>query len=395
MAVSKYQTKSGSRWLAEIYQDGVRTARRGGFKSRREALAWEEEQRSLTPQPEDLALRDVCAAHLLYCENRLKPNTLSYKRTAYRRFIGHCGPDLSFRRIDKAVIDGFIEAVAKMISRKTANKYKTELSGLWAWAGREGYATGNPPRQIDPYAVKKCARHVPPPEEVAAILQAAKAGFERDFLICLLHTAARISEIRLLAWEDVDLAGRIVTLWTSKRRGGNMEGRRLPVSDTLFEVLARRSQDRQGEYVFCDPATGTCFTRTASRIKYFMRDLCKRAGVRHFGAHSLRHYVATNIHDPYRAQKVLGHQNLRTTEIYLHELEVDRGAAEVFERITNGLANGPENEAPEAPETPPTRVKTRRRNAASINSTNEITNEITNGANSTNEKRAMLSHNPL
>ena len=130
MAISKYQTKSGSRWMVDVYQDGVRIARKGGFKSRREALDWEEKQQCLQPQPEDLALRDVCVAHLLYCETRLKPNTLSYKKTAYRRFIEHCGADLSFRQIDKSVIDGFIEAVAKMISRKTANKYKIELSGL-------------------------------------------------------------------------------------------------------------------------------------------------------------------------------------------------------------------------------------------------------------------------
>ena len=44
--------------------------------------------------------------------------------------------------------------------------------------------------------------------------------------------------------------------------------------------------------------------------------------------------------DPHRAQKVLGHKNLRTTEIYLHELGVDRKAADVFESITNEITNG-------------------------------------------------------
>ena len=91
-----------------------------------------------------------------------------------------------------------------------------------------------------------------------------------------------------------------------------------------------------------------------------MRDLCKRAEVAHFGAHSLRHFLATGFNDPYRAQKVLGHQNLKTTEIYLHELGVDRGAAGIFEAITNGVTN----ELSEGFKC----------------STNEITNEITNGA---------------
>lgn len=178
---------------------GRGTNRKEGFRSRREALAWEEEQKSLRTQPEDLGLRDVCTAHLLYCESRLKPNTISYKKTAYRRFIEYAGAMTLFRKIDKATIDGFVEAAAKMISKKTANKYKTELSSLWAWAGKEGYVTGNPPRQIDAYAVKKAVKYVPPAADIKSLLAVAKPGFENDFLTCLLHTAARISEIRVLA----------------------------------------------------------------------------------------------------------------------------------------------------------------------------------------------------
>ena len=34
--------------------------------------------------------------------------------------------------------------------------------------------------------------------------------------------------------------------------------------------------------------------------------------------------------------------NLRTTEIYLHDLGVDRGAAEIFEAITNRITNSAE-----------------------------------------------------
>ena len=117
-----------------------------------------------------------------------------------------------------------------------------------------------------------------------------------------------------------------------------------------------------------------------------MRDLCLRAGVPHFGAHSLRHFIATGFHDPYRAQKVLGHQNLKTTEIYLHDLGVDREAATIFEDITNRITN----EKKSVPEVVVRKGKNAPENDPFINSTNGITNEITNGANSTNEKRGYL-----
>ena len=135
---------------------------------------------------------------------------------------------------------------------------------------------------------------------------------------------------------------RPVTLWTSKRRGGNSEPRKIAMSETLYELLEKLNGQRTGAeaYVFTDPKTGTAYTRTCNKIKFFMSDLCARAGVAHFSAHSLRHFMATHFDDPHRAQKVLGHKNLRTTEIYLHELGVDRKAADVFESITNEITNG-------------------------------------------------------
>lgn len=326
--------------MADAFKDGARVDRKGGFTSKREAVAWETQVLTSQPKPAALALRDVCTKHLLYCENRLKPNTLSYKKTAYRRFTQFVGPDTPFKDIDKHIIDEFVEQISKLISRKTANKHKIELSSLWTWANKEGIVQGNPPQQVDPYAVKKAVKYVPPDHDIKQILNGAEPGFERDFLTCLLHTAARISEIRSMAWEDVDFAHKTVTLWTSKRRGGNMEPRKIAMSETLHEVLTRLNAQRTGEiYVFTDPKTGTAYTRTCHRIKYLMRDLCKRAEVAHFGAHSLRHFLATGFNDPYRAQKVLGHQNLKTTEIYLHDLGVDREAADVFEAITNQITN--------------------------------------------------------
>jgi integrase len=63
-----------------------------------------------------------------------------------------------------------------------------------------------------------------------------------------------------------------------------------------------------------------------------------------FTAHCLRHFVATHFHDARRAQKILGHGNIRTTEIYLHELEVDTGAADIFESITHEVGKRPQKE---------------------------------------------------
>ncbi len=46
MAVAKYKTKKGVRYLAEAWRDGVKIAVKAGFKTRLEAMQWEKGPRS-------------------------------------------------------------------------------------------------------------------------------------------------------------------------------------------------------------------------------------------------------------------------------------------------------------------------------------------------------------
>jgi len=58
-----------------------------------------------------------------------------------------------------------------------------------------------------------------------------------------------------------------------------------------------------------------------------MNGLCKRAGIDPpFGFHALRHFVASMLADSGKVSKktigaLLGHKELKTTEIYLHSIE--------------------------------------------------------------------------
>jgi integrase len=102
----------------------------------------------------------------------------------------------------------------------------------------------------------------------------------------------RIDEILRLRWEDVNFQERTVRLWTRKRRDGSWAGDKLPVNEVLHETLQqlweRRNQNERG---FLNPKTGT---RYLYRPK-LMRTICNRAGVRQFGFHAIRHYVASYL----------------------------------------------------------------------------------------------------
>jgi len=69
-----------------------------------------------------------------------------------------------------------------------------------------------------------------------------------------------------------------------------------------------------------------------------MKSLCKKAGVRYFRFHALRHLGASildkNNVNIGTIQRILGHENRTTTEIYLHSIgEAEREAMRVYEQV--------------------------------------------------------------
>jgi len=136
-------------------------------------------------------------------------------------------------------------------------------------------------------------------------------------------TMARVDEILRLTWLDVNFEHQTVSLWTRKRKDGNMESDLIPMNDDLKEILMRRWKSKtQTEWVFYNEKTKTRFNRRPK----FMPGLCKRAGITPpIGFHSLRHFMASYLADRQKVSKMtisqlLRHRSLGTTEIYLQSI---------------------------------------------------------------------------
>jgi integrase len=161
--------------------------------------------------------------------------------------------------------------------------------------------------------------------------------------VAIKETMARMGGINRLVWDDVDFDRKTVVLSTRKKKGGHLTPRKIPMTTKLFNMLDKRYQnrDRTKAWVFW----GRHWSSKAKRFvegpyqhrKDLMATLCKRARVRHFGFHALRHFGASTLE---RAnvpigsiQRILGHESRTTIEIYLHSIgEAEREAMEIFER---------------------------------------------------------------
>lgn len=347
MGVSTYRTKDGRRYKAILYRDGVVVASCRGFETKAKARSWltDEEKRFQQPAPAPVitgtAFSSVAASYLDDMEARRQPNTYSYKKATINRFLRHMGGDFLLDDLTISDIDAYCLQRRNDDGPKAANRDIVELKACMNWAIRKNLWQSNLFRQVEPYPETKFQRYVPSMEDVTAV-RAVAVGQERDLVDVLFYTGARLSEACRLTWSDIDLERMTITLWTRKRRGGGLEPRTMGMVRPLAALLRDRQSNHESNHVFTDPATGNPLSKNTRWCITLFDRLCERAGVTRFTAHCVRHFVATRLKDsrqatPFQIQAFLGHQNLSTTERYLHELDIDRGVAAILDDSENTL----------------------------------------------------------
>ena len=158
-------------------------------------------------------------------------------------------------------------------------------------------------------------------------------------LLGYLHLAARKSELFRLKWDDVDFAGQQIRLYTRKTKDGSWESTWLPITADLCNgLLSHKKVQKGATWVFPDPYTGKPYIHRL----HWMKHLCQRAKVKHFGLHAIRHLTASILAREgipmIDIQTILRHKNLSTTERYIRRIESVRPALRVLPKLKNHLA---------------------------------------------------------
>jgi len=180
-------------------------------------------------------------------------------------------------------------------------------------------------------------------EDFLRVVLAAEPDIQ-DYLWTITLTLGRMSEINRLTWKDLDFQRRCLVLYTRKKRGGHLTPRIIPMTDRLHVTLSRRfaNRDKRKPWVFWHRYRSYKEKRWIegpyNNRKRFMRTLCKNAGVEYFRFHALRHLGASLLDQANvpigNIQRILGHENRTTTEIYLHPIgNPERDAMNVLDSM--------------------------------------------------------------
>lgn len=154
-------------------------------------------------------------------------------------------------------------------------------------------------------------------QEIASILQAITNRKHRLLVALAYGAGLRVSEVVNLRVRDLDIPAAMLTV----RQGKGQRDRVTTLPERLREGLQWLTAGRDGAaFLFESERGGALTTRSAQAV--FARALV-RAGVRKEATfHSLRHSFATHLLengvDVRYVQELLGHQNIRTTQVYTH-----------------------------------------------------------------------------
>jgi len=209
--------------------------------------------------------------------------------------------------------------------------YIRTINSFLSWLKDEGHTAEQLRIKLLP-----CPKNAPEPfsdQDIRRILSFRPSGFTEfrlwTLIQVLVDTGIRIEEALTCRRTDVDLDNLLLTVM-----GKGRKVRKVPFSvdvrKTLFryqQLLTKRAL--RGEYLFC--------TSSGARLSYrnTHRDiltLCKRLGIAgpRISPHTFRHYFAVsyikNGGDLYSLSRILGHNAVSTTAIYLRSMNVEEVA---------------------------------------------------------------------
>ena len=294
---------------------------------------------SMAERPHSLTVRDVINRYMAVYAGR--DGAITSRLRVWQALIGDftlekldndliyaarnelaCLPALNYKGLDH---DG--EKIFKAKKRNgdkaaaTLNRHIASISSVFSWCVEQRLAPRgwvNPCRGVKQLREPSGRVRFLDDDERKRLLDACKPSqYPRLYALVLtaLLTGARRGELAALKWGDVDLDNAVARLGRTK----NGERRTLVLLPQVIAVLRPFVSSDANRYVF-----GSVKTRyqTPASIDTAWRHALKRAEVKNFRFHDLRHCCAS-----YLAQagvplnviaEVLGHKRLDMTQRYAH-----------------------------------------------------------------------------
>ncbi|MEN6349289.1 MAG: tyrosine-type recombinase/integrase [Syntrophomonas sp.] len=280
--------------------------------SQLDALAIETEmRRELGKEARSLFIvSSVAEKYIPWMELHQRPKTVIDKRRMLKSqilpFFGALFPD----RITAQTVETY-KAKRLQSGRKINRQVNLELlclSSMLKWGYNQGLCN-EPMKKMSPLPYSRKIPEIPSPDEIEKIIQNTSGLFHKSLFLALYHAGLRSQEARSLKWDDIDFGRGYLRVADGK--GGKQ--RLVPLSSRLLELLQEHRKESTGVFVW-DNITSFKTAWNASKRRAGITSKITPHTLRHaFASHNLEHGT-----DLKSVQDMLGHEDIQTTQIYLH-----------------------------------------------------------------------------
>jgi integrase/recombinase XerC len=276
-----------------------------------------------------MKIDQIVDGYIIYLRNirRYSYNTIKSYKSDLSDFINYCNN--TGKDEISVVSERFIKSYLMQLSERNLEKISivrklSALRGLFAFAFKEDLIKQNPTSQVKNPRTSKKLPEITSAENILKTFELADEADENSLLIkaifeLLYGCSLRVSEVCNLKVGDLDLEkGSIRVL------GKGSKVRIVPVGDqskkNLNQYIETFPSENYSEPLLKNSKGKKLYEKFVYRIvnKY----LSKVTDIRKKSPHILRHSSATHMLDrgaDLRAVKeILGHENLKTTQIYTH-----------------------------------------------------------------------------
>lgn len=247
-------------------------------------------------------------------KRELKLRNYSFK--TIKAYLGCLEEYFDFQKINLEKIDE--EKIKQFLLNKQSKNYSSQTINLYLNAIKYFYR--DVLKLTDKIDIKFAKRSKKLPivlsrDEIENILSRIE-NFKHRILITLSYGAGlRISEVVNLRVKDVNLEELVLHLKDAKGKRDRITIFPEKIKQDLNKLIVCK---KGNDYVFESERGGKLNIRTAQKI---FENALKKSGIKKSATfHSLRHSFATHLLengvDVRYVQELLGHQNIRTTQIY-------------------------------------------------------------------------------
>jgi integrase len=217
----------------------------------------------------------------------------------------------SFTHIKRSKIHDYLLSEAKRLSKAGKDQFETNaqlryIRALFNFAIDDlEIIDQNPTKKIKFYGTTKNLKYIPPERHLQMVCEWS-LPHQQELIVFVRESACRISEALRATGADIDTKMNLLTLWTRKKRYGDLTPRRIPLPWQIAKMKRKGKLFGWDEY------------------PRYLEKACRTIGIKPFGWHAYRHRKASLMAMDRRPiteiQHYLGHESIAITSKYLQLL---------------------------------------------------------------------------